>query len=189
MSSLLFDALSLELSDSFQVTATQSRAAVILLLSRGDNPALLFTRRAMHLRNHPGEVCFPGGMREPQDTDLLATALREMEEEIGLPATEVQILGRLPEAYTRAGTQVTPFVASFDASYPLVASLSELDSIFMVPLSLFEQGIMVREDVFEREGRSYKIPVYHYQEYEIWGFTAAVTARFLRLITRVVEPE
>ena len=55
----------------------------------------------------------------------------------------------------------------------------------MVPLSLFGQGLMVREDVFEREGRSYKIPVYHYQGYEIWGFTAAVTARFLDLVTKV----
>lgn len=187
MSMSLFNALSMELSDSPGSGASQSHAAVILLLSRGDNPELLFTRRALHLRNHPGEVCFPGGMREPGDSDLLATALREMEEEIGLPASEVQILGQLPEAYTRAGTQVTPFVASFDASYPLVAALSELDSIFMVPLSLFGQGIMVREDVFEREGRSYKIPVYHYQGYEIWGFTAAVTARFLRLVTKVTS--
>lgn len=189
MSSLLFDVLSRELSDSLHINENHARAAVILLLSCGDAPALLYTRRALHLRNHPGEVCFPGGMREPGDADLLATALREMEEEIGLPASEVQVLGRLPEAYTRAGTQVTPFVASFDASYPLVASLSELDSIFMVPLSLFEQGIMVREDVFEREGRSYKIPVYHYQGYEIWGFTAAVTARFLQLLTQLAHPK
>lgn len=184
MSMPLFNALSIELSNSLR-SAGQSHAAVILLLSRDDNPGLLFTKRALHLRNHPGEVCFPGGMREPGDIDLLATALREMEEEIGLPAKEVQVLGRLPEAYTRAGTKVTPFVASFDVSYPLVASLSELDSIFMVPLSLFGQGLMVREDVFEREGRSYKIPVYHYQGYEIWGFTAAVTARFLDLVTKV----
>lgn len=185
MSLSLFNALSDELSGLPGSAASESHAAVILLLSRGDTPALLFTKRALHLRNHPGEVCFPGGMREPGDSDLLATALREMEEEIGLPANEVQVLGRLPEAYTRAGTRVTPFVASFDASYPLVASLSELDSIFMVPLSVFEQGIMVREDVFEREGRSYKIPVYHYQEYEIWGFTAAVTARLLYLVNKV----
>ena len=187
MSVFLFNALSIALSDFPDSDANQSHAAVILLLSRGDNPALLFTKRALHLRNHPGEVCFPGGMREPGDIDLLATALREMEEEIGLPAGEVQVLGRLPEAYTRAGTRVTPFVASFDASYPLVASLSELDSIFMVPLSLFGQGLLVREDVFEREGRSYKIPVYHYQGYEIWGFTAAVTARFLHLMTEVTS--
>ncbi len=187
MSFSLFNTLSTELSDSLSSDVSQSHAAVILLLSRGDNPALLFTKRALHLRNHPGEVCFPGGMREPGDVDLLATALREMEEEIGLPAHEVQVLGRLPEAHTRVGTRVTPFVASFDASYPLVAAISELDSIFMVPLSLFEQGIMVREDVFEREGRSYTIPVYHYQEYEIWGFTAAVTARFLCLITKANE--
>lgn len=187
MSSLLFEALSQELSDASHTTAGQSRAAVILLLSRSDNPELLFTKRALHLRNHPGEVCFPGGMHEPDDVDLLATALREVEEEIGLPASEIRILGRLPEAHTRAGTMVTPFVASFDADYPLVASLSELDSIFMVPLSLFAQGIMVREDVFEREGRSYRIPVYHYQGYEIWGFTAAVTARFLHLVARLTE--
>ncbi len=161
---------------------SQSRAAVILLLSRGDNPSLLFTRRALHLRSHPGEVCFPGGMREPQDEDLLATALREMEEEIGLPAGQVYVLGRLPDFHTRAGTQVASFVGSVDASYPLVPSLSELDSIFWVPLALFENGLKVREDHFEKAGRAYRIPVYHYQGYEIWGFTAAVTERFLQLV-------
>jgi 8-oxo-dGTP pyrophosphatase MutT (NUDIX family) len=162
--------------------SSHARAAVILLLSKGDNPSLLFTKRALHLRSHPGEVCFPGGMREPQDVDLLATALREMEEEIGLPASQVHVLGRLPDFHTRAGTQVASFVGSVDASYPLVPSLSELDSIFWVPLALFENGLKVREDHFEKAGHAYRIPVYHYQGYEIWGFTAAVTERFLKLV-------
>lgn len=157
----------------------------MLLLSREQNPSLLFTRRALHLRRHPGEVCFPGGMREPEDIDLLATALRETEEEIGVPASAIQVLGRLPDAYTRAGTQVTPFVACVDAEYPLVPCAYELDSVFRVPLSLFESGLKVRDDVFERDGRRYQIPAYQYQEYEIWGFTAAVTSRFLDILCSI----
>ncbi len=183
MSSLLFDLLA---SALLPVSiSNHARAAVILLLSHGDNPSLLYTRRALHLRRHPGEVCFPGGMREPQDVDLLATALREMEEEIGLPAGQVHVLGRLPDFHTRAGTLVASFVASADSSYPLVPALSELDSIFWVPLALFENGLKVREDQFEKDNFTYRIPVYHYQGYEIWGFTAAVTERFLRLVQDV----
>lgn len=183
MSSRLFDALSAALLPTS--LESHSQAAVILLLSQGEEPALLFTRRALHLRSHPGEVCFPGGMCEPQDLDLLATALREMEEEIGLPANQVRLLGRLPDFHTRAGIQVAPFVASVDASYPLVPALAELDSIFWVPLALFENGIRVGEGLFDRAGRSYRIPVYHYQGYEIWGFTAAVTAGLLELLSEI----
>ncbi len=168
---------------------SRARAAVILLLSRGDSPALLFTKRALHLRRHPGEVCFPGGMHEPQDLNLLATALREMEEEIGLPPDQVTVLGRLPDFHTRAGTEVASFVASMDASYPLVPCLSELDSVFWVPLALFENGLKVRVDHFEKGNHTYQIPVYHYQGYEIWGFTAAVTERFLNVVQQANLPK
>lgn len=180
MSSLLFDYLSSSLLPV--TTQSEARAAIILLLSHGEDPQLLYTKRASHLRNHPGEVCFPGGMRDPEDVNLLATALREMEEEIGLPASEVQVLGCLPEVRTRAGTLVLPFVATSKGDYPLVPSLEELDSIFHVPLSRFEQGIIARVDTFMRDGLSYRIPVYHYQGYEIWGLTAAVTTALLQLL-------
>lgn len=163
---------------------SEAHAAVVLLLSHGDEPALLYTKRALHLRNHPGEVCFPGGMREPGDPHLLATALREMEEEIGLPGSEVQVLGCLPEFCTRAGTRVLPFVATLAGNYPLVPCAMELESIFQVPLARFEQGITLRVDTFERNGLSYQVPVYQYLDYEIWGLTAAVTARLLQLLKR-----
>lgn len=164
---------------------SKSRAAVVLLISRSSQPALLFTKRALHLRNHPGEVCFPGGMREPGDLDLVATALREMHEEIGLPPSEAQVLGRLPEFHTRAGMSVTPFVALADDSHPLTPSPAELESIFWVPLDMFDQGISIREDVFERDGHIYRIPVYSYEGYEIWGFTAAVTANLMNLLREI----
>ena len=162
------------------------QAAVLILLSDDAAPSILFTRRAQHLRRHPGEVCFPGGMWEPQDGNLLATALRETHEEIGLPASEIRLLGRMNQTFTRAATAVTPFVGVYSARYPLNACAVELESIFSVPLKDFLQGIQVREDCFEREGKLYRVPVYHYESYEIWGFTAAITARLLKLIKEIL---
>lgn len=187
VSDLLFGALSQQLIHESLDLVDQPQAAVLVLISRGENPALLYTKRAAHLRQHPGEVCFPGGMWELGDVDLFATAQREAHEEIGLPAAEMHLLGRLPQFHTRVGTPVTPFVASFNPEIPLLPSPDELDSIFVVPLSVFDEGIQVREDRFERNGRPFIVPVYHYQGYEIWGFTAAVTAHLLRLLTRVTS--
>jgi 8-oxo-dGTP pyrophosphatase MutT (NUDIX family) len=184
---LLFNALSQHLIQDSQDLVVQPQAAVLVLISRGDNPAVLYTKRAAHLRQHPGEVCFPGGMWEAGDADLFTTAQRETYEEIGLPAAEMHLLGRLPQSHTRAGTPVTPFIASFNASAPLFPSPDELDSVFCVPLSVFNDGIQVREDKFERDGRLFSVPVYHYEGYEIWGFTAAVTAQLLRLLTRIAS--
>lgn len=163
------------------VTQTHSlvgQAAVLILLSESLEPCLLYTKRAVHLRQHAGEVCFPGGMWEPGDENLSATALRETWEEIGLPSGAVRLLGMLEPSQTLAGTRVTPFVASFDADYPLSPNPEELESIFTIPLSRFE-GMQVGVKQFERAGRRYQVPIYQDQGYEIWGFTAAVTARLL----------
>jgi 8-oxo-dGTP pyrophosphatase MutT (NUDIX family) len=187
VTSWLFDGLARQLTNTPLHPVNTSQAAVLILISRGDNPSILFTKRAAHLRQHPGEVCFPGGMWEFGDENLLATAQREVHEEIGLPVRHIQLLGCLPQSHTRAGTAVTPFVAHFDADIPLHASPDELDSIFMVPLAAFRSGLQVREDRFERQGRILRVPVYHYQGYEIWGFTAAVTAQFLLLVDRALR--
>ena len=178
----MFDVLAQKLHPTPQAAIDIPQAAVLILISRGESPSILYTKRAMHLRNHPGEVCFPGGMWEPGDRDLSVTALRETCEEIGLPASEARLLGCLPQLHTRAGTPVTPFIASFDHSFPLSPCEAELDSIFMVPLADFRRGIQVRMDRFERHGRVFEAPAYHYQGYEIWGFTAAVTAQLLHLL-------
>ena len=187
MTSWLFDGLAQQLTNIPPYPVSSPQAAVLILISRGDNPSILFTKRAAHLRHHPGEVCFPGGMWEPGDDNLLVTAQREVYEEIGLPAGRIQLLGALPQSHTRAGTAVTPFVAHFDASINLQPSPDELESIFMVPLAAFQAGLQVREDHFERHGHILRVPVYHYQGYEIWGFTAAVTAQLLRLVDRALR--
>ena len=181
----LFNALSQHLIQDPQELVVQPQAAVLVLISRGDNPAVLFTKRAVHLRQHPGEVCFPGGMWEVGDADLFTTAQRETFEEIGLPPSEIQLLGRLPQFHTRQGMPVTPFVASFNPNAPLLLSRDELDSAFCVPLAVFSEGIQIREDRFERNGLVFNVPAYHFEGYEIWGFTAAVTSQLLRLLARI----
>lgn len=186
MVSPLFEGLARQLGPTPLHPANTAEAAVLVLISRDDNPSILFTKRAVHLRQHPGEVCFPGGMWEFGDENLLATAQREAFEEIGLATRHMQPLGCLPQLHTRVGTAVTPFVAHFDERVPLVASPHELDSIFTVPLAAFRAGLQVREDCFERQGRVWRVPVYHYQGYEIWGFTAAVTAQLLLLVDKVL---
>lgn len=158
------------------------QAAVLVLLTNEPNPSLVYTKRARHLRLHAGEVSFPGGMWEPADGDLCVTALRETSEEIGLAPQAVQLLGQLAPGQTRKGTWVMPYVACYDPGQPLRANPAELEAIFRVPLASFTAGIQVREDEFERDGRRYTVPAYLYQDYEIWGFTAAVTAQLLRLL-------
>lgn len=167
-----------------QTGSFPAQAAVLMLFTRHpSNPEIIFTLRAQHLTNHPGEVSFPGGMWEPQDATLLDTALRETHEEIGLSPAAVHILGAGRPRATHAGIKVTPFIGVVEAATEFVPNLTELDAVFRVPLSAFHAGIQTRTDIFSLAGKSYRIPAYHHEGYEIWGFTAALTSEILTAIT------
>jgi 8-oxo-dGTP pyrophosphatase MutT (NUDIX family) len=145
-------------------------------------PELIFTLRAKHLNQHAGEVCFPGGKWEQQDGSLLTTALRETHEEIGISPNMIDVLGALPARATRSGALVQPFVGKIPADCRFDLNHHELQELFTVPLSAFQQGLQVRTDVFERNGLRVRVPAYMYQHYEIWGFTAGITAELLTLL-------
>lgn len=163
------------------------QAAVMVLITDEPEPQLVFTLRAAHLTYHAGEVCFPGGMWELQDATLLASAIRETHEEIGLPITDMQVLGALPVRITHSGTRVTPFVACIPPDYAFIPNHRELDVVFTVPLRQLLNHLQIRLDTFEHQDKKYQIPVYAYEDYEIWGFTAAVTAEFLALLTPILN--
>jgi 8-oxo-dGTP pyrophosphatase MutT (NUDIX family) len=172
---------------------TQSRefsrqAAVMVLITDELSPQLVFTRRSQQLTYHPGEVCFPGGMWEQQDSTLLASALRETQEEIGLEARHIRVLGALLPRYTGSGTSVTSFVAAIPADYSFTPNLDELDAVFTVPLAAFVEGLQIRVDTFERNHKHFQIPAYAYQGFEIWGFTAGVTTELLPLVSTLLLP-
>lgn len=158
------------------------QAAVMVLITDEVSPEIIFTLRAKHLNQHAGEVCFPGGKWESQDNSLLATALRETHEEIGLAPALVDILGALPARATRSGAMVQPFVGKIPAGCRFSLNHHELEELFCVPLAAFQRGLQVRTDLFERNGQRFRIPAYVYEGYEIWGFTAGVAAELLNLL-------
>lgn len=162
--------------------AFPQQAAVMVLITDSIAPEIIFTLRAKHLNQHAGEVCFPGGKWELHDSSLLITALRETHEEIGLSPQMIDVLGALPARATRAGARVQPFVGKIPAGCRFTLNHHELEELFSVPLSAFQQGLQVRTDVFERNGQRFRIPAYVYQGFEIWGFTAGVTSELLSLL-------
>jgi len=159
-------------------------AAVLLALTQSEtNPHIVLTQRAMHMNSHRGEVAFPGGKWDATDSSLLFTALRESEEEIGLPTSEVEVIGQLPTRRTRLDLLVTPFVGLFDPQVSLQPNLEELDSVFQVPLSFFLDTDNLTADIFTGPDYKLKMPCYIFQDntqkYRIWGFTLGVLVDFL----------
>ncbi len=170
-----------ELSGSFE-----QEAAVLIAITRdSERPEVILTKRADHLSAHSGEVAFPGGKWEADDQTLLDTALRETEEEIGLPAQKVQVLGALPPHYSKGMIKVTPFVGLVDADIELTPNPDELDSIFRVPLAFLIDDKRLRTDIFDKTNNTFWAPAYLYQGFEIWGFTARVLKTFLGSVLQV----
>ena len=169
-------------TDNYVITDQDSKAAVLLLLHGDPNdPLIILTRRASHLKSHAGEVAFPGGMKESHDRDLQATALRETEEEIGLPSSAVNFLGRLPADSPRTNNiRVAPFIGWVDSPYRLNPNPSEIEAVFHLPLSLL-LDIKHYQYFCLEEGRI-KLPCVMYEDYKIWGFTLKVMVDMLNTL-------
>jgi CoA pyrophosphatase len=156
-------------------------AAVLALLIEEPEPSLLFTERAAHLSRHPGEVSFPGGLAEPGDDALVATALRETHEEIGLDPALPDVLGALPPIHTFvSGILVTPFIAAVRALPALHESRAEIARVLTVPtrtLATLEE----ERDLHRDGGRVWKGWSYETADATIWGATGFMLHAFLEL--------
>jgi len=134
---------------------------------------VLLTERSEEVNFHKGQVCFPGGTREPSDSSLLQTALREVEEEIALRAEDVEILGEFDDSVTLTSNYViSPFVAFIPHPYPFKADGREIKEIFSVPLSFFMDEANFKHDSCE----------YEYDGHIIWGATAGILKQFIDLL-------
>ena len=151
-------------------------AVLVPLVARTDELRLLLTLRTSHLHDHAGQISFPGGRVDPEDTDAVATALRETEEEIGLARRHIEVIGRLPDYQTGTGFTVTPVVGLVHPPFELTADSFEVAEIFEVPMRHLMNGANHERRSAEfpnRPGRRsfYAMP---YQDYFIWGATAAM---------------
>ncbi|MEL6115375.1 CoA pyrophosphatase [Photobacterium sp. SP02] len=149
-------------------------AVMIPLVARPDGYHVILTRRANHLKHHPGQVAFPGGRFESEDGELINTAIRETQEEIGILCDKKDILGTLPALPTLSGYMVTPFLATVTASYRPVLDPNEVDSIFEVPVTFLLNPRNMRTQRFTFKGKEHTIYAIPYQEYSIWGATAQI---------------
>jgi 8-oxo-dGTP pyrophosphatase MutT (NUDIX family) len=152
------------------------QAAVLISVFPGDEePQLLLTRRAQHLRHHPGQVSFPGGALEDVDQDVFDAAIREAEEEVGLQLSREHVLGQLPNYRTISGFEVTPVVAWLEqAPSCFVLDESEVAEAFIAPAArLLSPHVYNRRDV-AHEGQSYTIFSTSWAGHTVWGATAAM---------------
>jgi 8-oxo-dGTP pyrophosphatase MutT (NUDIX family) len=141
--------------------------------------SLLFTQRTMNLKAHQGQISFPGGVKDPGDTDLLATALRETEEEIGLKPSEVEVLGTLNPLATVTGYWVNPFVAVIPYPYDFRINRHEVHRLLIFPLAAFCVPERWSSGPYLYKDRTVQVCCWKYQGTVIWGATARMLLDFL----------
>jgi 8-oxo-dGTP pyrophosphatase MutT (NUDIX family) len=154
-------------------------AAVLLaLFDWPHEPGLVFTKRRDDMRRHPGEISFPGGRRDPGDTDFVATALRETEEEVGLPAAKVEVAGALPPVGTFVtGYKVHPIVGLVGPRPELRPNPDEVAAVLLFTLEELRAAHGMRRLV--RRGIPLRTPTYEIGEHMIWGATARILGDLL----------
>ena len=161
--------------DKKKITSQNLKASAVLIpvFYNQDQYHILFTERSDEVNFHKGQVCFPGGTQEPFDSSLLQTALREIEEEIGLETKNIEILGELDDTLTFVTNYViSPFVAFISTPSALRTNGREVKGTFSVPLSF-----LIDEANFKQDSQSYD-----YEGHIIWGATARILRQFIGLL-------
>jgi 8-oxo-dGTP pyrophosphatase MutT (NUDIX family) len=155
--------------------STLKPAAVLVpVVARAPDPTILLTRRAAHLKDHSGQVSFPGGRVQADDASPEATALREAREEIGLDAGRVELLGRMPEYLTRTGFRITPVVGIVTPPFETLPNAGEVEEIFEVPLAFLLDPANRQRQSREWQGQLRWFYAMPYQQHYIWGATAGM---------------
>lgn len=160
-------------------------AVLIPLVMHDAGPTVLLTRRTSHLQDHPGQISFPGGGIEQRDRDAIAAALREAEEEVGLQAESVEVLGAMPRYATATGYLVTPVVGLVAPGLALAIDRFEVEEVFDPPLAFLMNPANHERRLLEFGGvrrTFYAMPYEAGRRYFIWGATAAMLRNFYHLL-------
>lgn len=163
-------------------------AVSIPMFVKGKEYHLLLTRRTYKVRHHKGQICFPGGMFHPRkDTDLMDTALRETEEEVGILRDDLRILGALDDIPTHSSAFIiTPYVGVFPYPYEFNVNTFEIENLIEVPLAALLDNRNYKEELWIIEGQPYQANLYRYGEDIIWGATARILNHFLGLLRTIL---
>ena len=150
----------------------QASAVLVLVMEANHGLDLVLTRRAYHLKNHPGQISFAGGVYDEQDSDLYQTALREAEEEIGLPSESVEVLGSFKGNETSSGFYMTPIVGFSYYQNPWQTDPNEVHSVLRIPLDWAMNAEHWRKESAYSHGEKNHYLASWWQGQLIWGATA-----------------
>lgn len=162
--------------------ALKPAAVLILVINHGVRPTVLFTQRTAHLTDHAGQISFPGGRVEDDDRDVHHTALREAEEETGVDAGRIQIIGRIPEYTTGTGYHITPVVGWLEPPVSYRPDPTEVAECFEVPLDYLIDMRNHRIETAMYKGRMRSYYAICYDRRYIWGATAGMLVTLTRVL-------
>ncbi|NVM55733.1 MAG: CoA pyrophosphatase [Candidatus Helarchaeota archaeon] len=157
-------------------------AVLMPIFSEGDTIKFILTKRAESLKHHKGEISFPGGGQEKEDKDLVETALRETEEEVGVKREQIKVLGRIDDLFTITRYIITPFVGIIYENVECCSNDAEVAELLYVPLDLFLSNEKFHEKSWIRNGTNYPLYYYFWKDYEIWGATAYIINQFIEIV-------
>ena len=157
-------------------------AVLVPLIGREDRTTVLLTRRSRRLRDHAGQISFPGGRIEGCDSDPACAALRETEEEVGIPRDRVRVLGRLPVYDTATGFRIHPWVGWVEPAVRLRVDATEVEEVFEVPLAFVLDPANHRRETYEARGGRRLTWVLPFEGRRIWGATAGILVGLSRLL-------
>lgn len=162
-------------------------AVLVPLVARQTGPSVLLTRRTAHLTDHAGQIAFPGGRRDPEDVDEEHTALRETEEEVGIPRSRVRVIGRLGRYVTRTGYAVTPVVGIVSPPIAPRPEPGEVEEVFEVPLAFLADRANHERHDREIGGVRRSFYAMPYGDYYIWGATAGMIVNLVDVLDGAVK--
>ncbi len=171
--------------DSARVAAMQARRAAVLvpLIVRPEGLTILLTRRSTHLRDHSGQIAFPGGKIDATDASPLAAALREADEEIGLASHHVRPIGLLDPYQTGTGFRIIPVVAEVSTPFDLTLNTQEVEVAFEVPLAFLADPANLQLRSGQWQGVTRHFYAWVWQDHVIWGATAGIIHNFHERLT------
>lgn len=157
-------------------------AVLVPLFPQRDDLSVLLTVRTDDVETHKGQISFPGGTRDESDADSTHAAVRELEEELGIAPTKVEILGLLDDLATPTGFIITPVIGYMEEKPQVTPNRSEVAETVVVPLLFFADEKNGRWEMRERNGSQMKVWFYQYGKYLIWGATAAIIRNLLEVV-------
>lgn len=187
----LFFAQLFPITAAFIPPPPKVRAAAVLvpLIEREHGTTMLFTRRTEHLKDHPGQICFPGGGVEQVDTNPAATAVRETSEELGIDPDLIELVGSMSPLVTGTGFSITPVVGFLSNKSVWAPHHHEVEEVFEIPLNFLVDERNHAMMNHEHQGQFYRLWSMPYEDKFVWGATAQIIRTMYESIASAGKPD